>query len=369
MNVPARQKLEVALAEYPDDLATHAAYGDLLQEQGDPRGEFICIQLALENPSTLATTQRDQLQRRQDELVNAHGPGWLGTLAPFLFRHSDEPPDDDEADWSASYCRGWLSTLNVGVLTTPLARALVSAPETRLLKELFIHHVKWEGRSGPLVELSLSPYLGNVRVLRLDANPEGEDENAEFGADGSDVVELIQALHRIESIALRVSYLDTSTLFGLGSLRRLRSLTLDNVYHGIALDALVANPQLAQLRELRLRSWRPERGSAFPDAARALAHANCLPQLIHLELCSYGESSPAVSGSDSLCAEIARSGILRQLRVLVLRLGDLTDEGARALASSPDLPRLERVELREARLTDFGRQALRTSGARVVTTP
>jgi uncharacterized protein (TIGR02996 family) len=44
---PTRAALETALFDHPDDLATHMAYADLLREQGDPRGEFIQVQLAL----------------------------------------------------------------------------------------------------------------------------------------------------------------------------------------------------------------------------------------------------------------------------------------------------------------------------------
>src|SRR2546425_1209332 len=46
---PLRRSLEDALAEDPDDLATHMAYADHLVELGDPRGEFIQVQLALED--------------------------------------------------------------------------------------------------------------------------------------------------------------------------------------------------------------------------------------------------------------------------------------------------------------------------------
>jgi hypothetical protein len=156
-------------------------------------------------------------------------------------------------------------------------------------------------------------------------------------------------------------------LFGLSTFGYLRTLALDNVYHGIGLDALVARSQPTQLRELRLRSWRPEEGLAFPDIGRALAHGGSLPYLVHLELSSREGSHAGDGNADALCAVIARSGILGQLRVLVLGLDDITDMGAHALASSPELRRLERVELRAARLTEVGRQVLRAAGARLLT--
>src|SRR4051812_30092601 len=46
---PLQRALEEAVLSKPDDLAAHSAYADLLMEQGDPRGEFIQAQLALED--------------------------------------------------------------------------------------------------------------------------------------------------------------------------------------------------------------------------------------------------------------------------------------------------------------------------------
>ena len=59
-----RDALESALVENPDDLATHYAYADYLQEQGDPRGEFIQLQLALED------RQRSEAERRNCRLAS-----------------------------------------------------------------------------------------------------------------------------------------------------------------------------------------------------------------------------------------------------------------------------------------------------------
>src|SRR5277367_3706710 len=80
---PMRQALEQALVENPDDLATHAAYADHLSEQGDPRGEFIQVQLALENPKHSAE-QRKQFQAREQTLLQEHAQEWLGDLGRFL---------------------------------------------------------------------------------------------------------------------------------------------------------------------------------------------------------------------------------------------------------------------------------------------
>src|SRR5262249_39601743 len=71
-----RAALEAAIAEDPDDLASHAAYADYLVEQGDPRGEFIQVQFALESVTT-TDQRRQELQAREKDLLAAHEAEWL----------------------------------------------------------------------------------------------------------------------------------------------------------------------------------------------------------------------------------------------------------------------------------------------------
>src|SRR5436305_1044361 len=54
--VSTEQKaLEAALVAHPDEVAAHSAYADYLTEAGDPRGEFIQVQLALEDATRSKT--------------------------------------------------------------------------------------------------------------------------------------------------------------------------------------------------------------------------------------------------------------------------------------------------------------------------
>src|SRR5438034_6067161 len=95
-----RRALEDALAENPDDRAAHAAYADLLSEQGDPRGELIQVQLALEDPS-LSAAERDRLGGREQALLAEHSAAWLGSLAAHL-----RDPDLGERLWTHRFARG-----------------------------------------------------------------------------------------------------------------------------------------------------------------------------------------------------------------------------------------------------------------------
>src|SRR5436305_9160952 len=99
-----RETLEAALVENPDDRATHMAYADFLAEQGDPRGEFIQVQLALEDAG-LPARQRQLLQQREQELLQTHQREWLGDLAPYLL---DQQGARDWRGWNQfRFARGW----------------------------------------------------------------------------------------------------------------------------------------------------------------------------------------------------------------------------------------------------------------------
>src|SRR5262249_52405588 len=56
-----RAALEEAILAHPEDRASHAAYADLLTEEGDPQGEFVSVQLALEDES-LPAPERQRLK-------------------------------------------------------------------------------------------------------------------------------------------------------------------------------------------------------------------------------------------------------------------------------------------------------------------
>src|SRR5262245_1922727 len=168
--------LERALVEDPDDLATHSAYADWLSQQGDPRGEFIQVQLLLEDPSRPAA-ERKELEKREKQLLKEHARQWLGGLADFLL-DSDE---DRASRPEFQFARGWLDFIRIPSLTVSFARALVKAPEIRLLRRLFIEGDTYEEpgeyEAGPDVPddsyapavyaLQRTPFLGNLRVFHL----------------------------------------------------------------------------------------------------------------------------------------------------------------------------------------------------------
>ncbi|MFO0845893.1 MAG: TIGR02996 domain-containing protein [Gemmataceae bacterium] len=65
----------------PDDDLPRLAYADWLEEQGDPRGEFLHIQCRLARLDDIDPAA-SALRQRERELLDLHRPTWLGELAP-----------------------------------------------------------------------------------------------------------------------------------------------------------------------------------------------------------------------------------------------------------------------------------------------
>jgi len=68
-----------AVLDEPDDDAPRLIYADWLEERGDPRGEFIRVQCALERLPMGAAARRE-LKARERHLEAAHRRAWLGPL-------------------------------------------------------------------------------------------------------------------------------------------------------------------------------------------------------------------------------------------------------------------------------------------------
>jgi uncharacterized protein (TIGR02996 family) len=143
--VTRRDPAELFAAVYanPDDDGPRAVLADLLQEQGDPRGEFIALQLA--------RGRGGKRSRRESELLKKHGREWLGAIAPAL-------PKD-----GVVFERGFLAkcrTINSRGLSG--ATAICEAVEWATVEELTL---------GPWQFLpELLPSLRALRVLTTEGD-------------------------------------------------------------------------------------------------------------------------------------------------------------------------------------------------------
>jgi uncharacterized protein (TIGR02996 family) len=365
-----RKTFERALAENPDDLATHRAYADWLAEQGDVRGEFIQVQLALED-ETLPAGERQDFRAREQRLREEHERAWLGRLARFLFEKgvTDWRRQNNKVN-SWRWARGWVDSLYVWRLNLAASRALARCPATRLLRSLHVELTALEddyqaqpgdgippGSEYPaLYPLQNAPFLPGLRAFQFGATVDFKDGTYNSrGADGQGVVELVRGTTRLEELRLLARDLSLQDLFAL-PLPHLRLLV---VYHDVdphPLEVLAANPTLGNLTTLRVHPAHSLDGSYLPrDQVRALLRSAHLPALRHLHL--HGSDL-----GDLGCRDIVASGILKRLKVLDLSHGCVTDAGARTLAACPDVRRLDLLALDGNELTEEGQQLLQGLG-------
>jgi uncharacterized protein (TIGR02996 family) len=394
---PLREALEAALVEAPDDAAAHAAYADYLSEQGDPRGEFIQVQLALQKP--LTREERKRLKAREEELLAAHERDWLGDLAPLLLATPDEQvalfraesrwwvnPQDIAYSWT----NGWLDHLECDYLTVEMARKLGRAPIARLLHTLVwrsrMYAYQFDFSDGPDIPqgvdyiqpwevLAHYPAIRNVRVFQFGEEVDPEEWEYRAGTTFLRLTPLIERMPRLEELSI-FAYVNNQDM-GRSELGRLFALpTLTNLrvlryYHGHAypLEALAANPALGRLTHLLCHPHKHARREPARRGqsgwASAITHPGVytvvtsphLKSLTHLQI-------RCCDGGDDMVADIVDSGVLKRLKTLDLRHGRITDVGARQLAAYPEIKGLE-LDLVNNRLTTRGIAALQVAGCRL----
>ncbi len=351
-----RAALEEAIASNFDDRAAHAAYADYLQEQGDPRGELIGVQLALED-ANLPAPERRRLQEREKELLAAHLPGWLGDVAPVLLSESYE-----ENAFGLEYAgragtfrfdRGWLTSLEMDYCNTAFARGLGRCPTIRMLQRFGIEQAEYEEVEAGLLYPALAELqtLAGLRHFRLGPTKD------HCHISGAGVSAAVARMPLLEELYFYAHNVDLAKVFAL-PLPRLRVL---HVYHMEAypLEVLADNPTLGSLDVLECypHALLPEHHRAYiqPENFVPLVQSPYLRGLTQLRV---NQSEIGDVGVRAL----VDSGMLRRLRVLNLDNGCVTDAGARLLADCPDLGRLEHLSIRGNLLTEEGVRALQAAG-------
>jgi uncharacterized protein (TIGR02996 family) len=363
-----REMLEAAIAADFDDLAAHAAYADLLAEQGDPRGEYIQLRLALEDQNQSPRLLREW-EERATGLLRRHERDWLGSLAPFLLDRPRPTVEPVAPNIEFTFRRGWLAELDVQDVRHAFTTVLARAPEIRMLQALSLRSTGRVNNYDPLVPLLVCPHLGTVKRFTL-----GDPEAYLCSASGSLAVSLVTQMGQLRELDLRAHGVGARLLFSQ-PLPHLSGLHVD--FLGFPwLGALAENPSLTNLQRLSL--WvrdatvppeppdPTEIGEPLPHAPDEFAAAEMRPFLAaqHFSRLTNLTLRTELLG-DAGCAEIARSGALRRLKRLDLRNCGITDAGAEALARSPDLGHLDWLDVGANRLTPAGVARLQEAEIRV----
>ena len=387
------ERFEAALRANPDDLTGWGAYADFLAERGDPRGEFMHAQLALEDESR-PEAERKKFFTSEKALIRKHEKEWLGPLAEATQNGRTQSywtgkKSADRPAVSVWFHRGWVRKAFFYDLCVEEARALSRAQEARMLYELVVTGVAYEVPEGEgdandqhyppgpdvptdvdefegpsLHVLARCPHLKNVRVFQLGDYAEGKDIDMNCHTPGELAHHLVKQMPDVEEVRVLAHHVDGAKLFAL-PMPKLRVLM---VYHSkdYPLAKLAANKTLSNLTTIDMHphaiDFDDDVDGAYIRLAdlRAICRSPNLKSLttLRLRLTDFGDKG---------AKEIVESGILKRLRVLDLRGGCISDAGAKSLADCPDLKNLEFLNLEANALTKDGVNGLKATGVNVST--
>jgi uncharacterized protein (TIGR02996 family) len=137
-----------AIRDFPHDIEPRLRFAGLLEDDNNPRGEFIRTQCDLEKLSVRNPIRID-LETRERELLADHEDEWLGPLAGIV-------------DW-AVFRRGFVEEIAIS------AKAFLQHAD-RILAWGPIPEVHFQGADRKMPELAACPALANVTFLDLSDN-------------------------------------------------------------------------------------------------------------------------------------------------------------------------------------------------------
>jgi uncharacterized protein (TIGR02996 family) len=261
-----------AIIENPDDDSLRLVYADYLDERGDPRGEFIRVQIALAGlPDN--DPRRGELEARERQLLEEHKDEWVGRIR-------------DWVDGGWCFRRGMLAIS----INAPALLAISAKPgEDDWFRRGKVLEMHVRRAAEHIDALARSPHLARLASLSLSGNGIGDVH----------VNALAASPHLAGLTALDLSH---------------------NFIGGGGIDALATTPNLPAL------TWLDLSHNHIDDAdMRTLADSSALASLAYLNV----SNNPIVSPED--LAALLSSPRLPRLALVDLRATIYTDEGRRAL--------------------------------------
>ncbi|MCA9567021.1 MAG: TIGR02996 domain-containing protein, partial [Myxococcales bacterium] len=232
--------LLAAIWANPDDDGPRAVYADWLTERGDPRGEFITLQLAGE-------------EKKAKKLLKGNELAWAGPIAGAI------------AKKGLVYERGFVARANTAFKQPKVAEELGDHPAWATLVEILGVHSAWEyGKSHHTN--TISPAFRSLRIVRgfgwggVEKLAEGGPWAIEHLEVHADMPETTDALKQLDTLpALRTLVLSgihhgVGWLWGCPIMATVEHLSVDRLEPGIVAQA----ESRSSIRTLTLRYGRPQ---------------------------------------------------------------------------------------------------------------
>jgi uncharacterized protein (TIGR02996 family) len=323
-----------AIVAAPDDDAPRLVYADWLTERGDPRGEFIQVQIARARLAPKDWAKDVELEEKEDTLHRAHRKTW-------------------EKAWSGLelirvvYRRGFPERIGVsgGDFQDQREEILKAFPLLRgvEIEEASAETIAWlgetKGRLDPLRELVLTRPEAEPKVLHklVGSNAIANLDTLEmnecliFGGQGI-ATALAKNKHAANLHTLRfddvfVGSVGLGVLLQAKTMPKLRTLAMLQANVQDKGADLIAKKPVAQLRRFELSFT-----DFTPKSFRAVMTSELMGKLEHFAFHDYIWKSRG--------PVFAASSKLKNLRVLDLESASLDEAAARALTVA-EMPKLE----------------------------
>lgn len=265
-----------AIADDPDDVGAWLVYADWLQESGDPRGEFLALQVEFEQSDPEERDRRTELLEGLKRLELEHGDlSGMGSARSLV----------------AEFCFG----LVTGVRGSA-PRLLAVDDNLRRHPVRAVSMQRFDTAGG---RFARSTMIGRARELAIHlphADPRSQSEVRAVEVHESRVfLETLRTGRELRITALKFTNyeIDAELLHAIGELPcRLRSLTLGACQLDLArLAVAVDAPALAELERLDLSTYR---GELIEGSAGDLRCLQRLPELREI----------VISGTDLLAEAV-----------------------------------------------------------------
>ncbi len=358
--------LEAAIAANPNDRDAYAVFADWLQEQGDPRGELISLQLGYKD-------------KQAKTLIDNHADYFLGPLAEHQKVHDEGGNNSSSHLRSSAQEKEWQKTQQ----------------QAFLWRNGYIHRCRlshdsysdteWKGKNVDILADVLAHPSGRY-IVEFAFHSNGDPNEGDL----QDLIDLLgkKAPPTTRKITFgdnvdQISWHHTGSLAKLWKgVPNLRILEIETGEFDVGkMDA----PNLERAIFIT--------GGLSASCGKNLAKAS-MPKIKHLELyygtdeyggdCSIKEVKPLLDRTDlpkleylglknsmfadDIARAVGNSKIVKGLKTLDLSLGTMTDEGAQALAASKaSLAHLECLDLTRNFLSKKGVDAVKGLCKKVIT--